>query len=91
MTEIKITLEERLGQGEDTKETIEERVKGWVEYDPVTGDYKKKPVPLIEVDEPGSEYWTPMGTPRRDVLVPKRHPGQPDAVSKGHPGEPKKY
>ena len=36
-----------------------------VEYDALTGTYKKRLQPLIETDAPGSEYWTPMGQPKR--------------------------
>ena len=45
--------------------TLEERMGEEVEYDPLTGTFKKKLQPLTEVDTPGSEYWTPMGQPKR--------------------------
>ena len=51
MTTPKMTLEERMGEE--------------VEYDPLTGMFKKKLQPLTEVDTPGSEYWTAMGQPKR--------------------------
>ena len=36
-----------------------------VEYDALTGTYRKKMKPLQEVDTPGSEYWNALGQPRR--------------------------
>ena len=53
----------------NTKLTLEERMGEEVEYDPLTGTFKKKLKPLIEVDTPGSEYWTAMGQPKKDVLL----------------------
>ena len=38
-----------------------------VEYDPLTGTYKKKLQALVETDAPGSEYWNKMGNPIRTL------------------------
>ena len=53
----------------NTKMTLEERMGEEVEYDSLTGTFKKKLKPLIEVDTPGSEYWTAMGQPKKEVLL----------------------
>ena len=36
-----------------------------LEYDALTGTFRKKMKPLQEVDTPGSEYWSKMGQPKR--------------------------
>jgi hypothetical protein len=49
--------------------TLEERMGEEVEYDSLTGTFKKKMQPLTETDTPGSEYWTAMGQPKKEVLL----------------------
>ena len=51
----------------DKRMTLEERMGEEVEYDPLTGMFKKKLQPLTEVDTPGSEYWNKLGQPRRPL------------------------
>ena len=53
----------------NTKMTLEERMGEEVEYDSLTGTFKKKMQPLTETDTPGSEYWTAMGQPKKEVLL----------------------
>ena len=53
----------------NTKMTLEERMGEEVEYDSLTGTFKKKLNPLTEVDVPGSEYWTSLGQPKKEVLL----------------------
>lgn len=53
----------------NTKMTLEERMGEEVEYDSLTGTFKKKLKPLTEVDVPGSEYWTSLGQPKKEVLL----------------------
>ena len=53
----------------NTKMTLEERMGEEVEYDKLTGTFEKKLQPLTEVDVPGSEYWTSLGQPKKEVLL----------------------
>ena len=53
MTNDKVVLSEIIGDA--------------VEYDALTGTFRKKLKPLIETDAPGSEYWSPLGQPKRTL------------------------
>ena len=53
----------------NTNMTLEERLGEEVEFVKLTGTFKKKLQPLTEVDVPGSEYWTSLGQPKKEVLL----------------------